>query len=106
MVATCHTPSITHLAGKYVLLRLVTSSQDKTCDTKKFLNGNPILISMATQSTVGSTNNLYNVSEFFYNINDVPTNIFSQGYIDVELECATATLFFLLASHSAHFLLI
>jgi len=90
VVETCNIPSITNLAGKYVLLRLITSSQDKTCDTKKFLNGNPILISMATQSTVNSTNVLYNASEFFYNIN-VPTNIFSQGYIDMELECPSAT---------------
>ena len=90
VVETCNIPSITNLAGKYVLLRLVTSTQDKACDTKKFLNGNPILLSMATQSTVGATNVLYNASEFFYNIN-VPTNIFSQGYIDMELECPSAT---------------
>ena len=89
VVETCNIPSITNLAGKYVLLRIVTSSQDKTCDTKKFLNGNPILVSMATQSTVNSTNVLYNASEFFYNIN-VPTNILSQGYIDIELECPAA----------------
>ncbi len=31
----------------------------------------------------------YNASEFFYNIN-VPTNIFSQGYVDMELECPSA----------------
>ena len=90
VVETCNIPSITNLAGKYVLLRIVTSTQDKTCDTKKFLNGNPILVSMATQSTVNATNVLYNASEFFYNIN-VPTNIFSQGYIDMELECPSAT---------------
>jgi len=63
VVETCNIPSITNLAGKYVLIRIVTSSQDKTCDTKKFLNGNPILVSMATQSTVNSTNVLYNASE-------------------------------------------
>ena len=45
---------------------------------------------MATQSTVGSTNVLYNASEFFYNIN-VPTNLFSQGYVDLELEVPSAT---------------
>lgn len=90
VVETCNIPSITNMAGKYVLLRLVTSTQDKACDTKKFLNGNPILLSLATQSTVNSTNVLYNASEFFYNIN-VPTNIFSQGYIDMELECPSAT---------------
>ena len=91
VVETCNIPSISNLAGKYVLLRLVTSTQDKVCDTKKGLSGNPILISMATQPTVGATNVLYNCSEFFYNIN-VPSNIFSQGYIDMELECPSATV--------------
>ncbi len=57
---------------------------------QKFLNANPILVSIATQSTIGSTNVLHNASEFFYNI-IVPTNIFSQGYIDMELECPSAT---------------
>ncbi len=33
MVETCNMPSITNLAGKYVLLKMVPSSQDKTCDT-------------------------------------------------------------------------
>jgi len=86
IVETCNVPSFANLAGKYILLRLCCSSQDKTCDTKKFLNGNPILLSMATNATLGSTNILYNASEFFYNIN-VPSNILSQGYIDMELEC-------------------
>ena len=90
IVETCNLTSFQNLAGKYILIRLVTSTQDKTCDTKKFLSGNPILISMATQAILGSTNILYNASEFFYNIN-VPTNIFSQGYIDIELECPSAT---------------
>ena len=90
VVETCNIPSLTNLAGKYVLLRIVTSTQDKTCDTKKFLNGNPILLSMATVTTVGSNNILNNASEFFYNIN-VPSNIFSNGYIDMELEVPGAT---------------
>ena len=90
VVETCNIPSITNLAGRYVLLRLVTSTQDKACDTKKFLNGNPILLSMATSSTANANNIIYNASEFFYNIN-VPSNIFSNGYIDMELECPSAT---------------
>ena len=40
VVETCNIPSFQNLAGKYILLRLVTSTQDKTCDTKKFLNRN------------------------------------------------------------------
>ena len=45
---------------------------------------------MATNAILGSTNVLYNASEFFYNIN-VPTNILSQGYIDMELEVPAAS---------------
>ena len=90
VVETCNVPSFANLAGKYILLRLVVSSQDKTCDTKKFLNGNPILLSMATNTLLGSTHVLYNASEFFHNLN-VPTNILSQGYIDMELEVPAAT---------------
>ena len=45
---------------------------------------------MATQSTVNSPNIIYNASEFFYNVN-IPYNLFSNGYLDLELECPTAT---------------
>jgi hypothetical protein len=90
VVEACNIQTIPNMAGRYVLLRLVTSTQDKTCDTKKFLNGNPILLSLTTSTTANIHNSLYNNSEFFYNIN-VPTNIFSQGYIELELECPTAT---------------
>ena len=89
IVEMCNVPSFQNMAGKYVVIRLVTATQDKTCDTKKFLNGNPILLSMATQATIGSTNVLYNCSEFFYNVN-VPTNLFSNGYLDLEFEVPSA----------------
>ncbi len=58
-------PSITNMAGKPVIVRLVTPTQDKAFDTKKFLNGNPILLCMATASTVNTLNTLYNATEFF-----------------------------------------
>ena len=85
VVETCNIPTLTNTGSKYVVLRLVTSSNDKCCDTKKFLNGNPILLTMALSGTVGSNNTLFNASEFFYNIN-VPANLLSLGYIDLELE--------------------
>ncbi len=69
IVETCNIPSITNLAGKYVLLRMVTSTQVKACDTKKNFNGNPILLSMVTQTTECAINVLYNASGFFYNKN-------------------------------------
>jgi hypothetical protein len=71
-------------------VRLVTSTQDKVCDTKKFLNCNPILFCMPTYPTVGTLNTLYNATEFFYNIN-VPSNFLTLGYIDMELECPSQT---------------
>ena len=64
----------------------------------KILNGNPILVSMATQSTVGATNVLYNASEFFYNVN-VPSNIFSQFYFDMELESFEKYLIIIISQH-------
>ena len=83
-------PTISQMANRTVIVRLVTSTQDKVCDTKKFLNGNPILFCMPTATTVSSLNTLFNASEFFYNIN-VPSNFLSNGYIDVELECPSQT---------------
>ena len=83
-------PTISQMGNRTVIVRLVTSTQDKTCDTKKFLNGNPILFCMPTATTVSSLNTLFNASEFFYNIN-VPSNFLSNGYIDVELECPSQT---------------
>ena len=65
VVETCNIPTISNMGSKYVLIRLVTSTNDKTCDTKKFLSGNPILLSMAIQNTLGSQNILYNASEIF-----------------------------------------
>jgi hypothetical protein len=44
---------------------------------------------MATNAILGSTNILHNCPEFFYNIN-VPTDMFSQGY--VEFECPATVL--------------
>ena len=83
-------PSITNSNGRTTIVRLVTSTQDKVCDTKKFLNGNPILFCMGLSSTVNALNILYNATEFFYNIN-IPPNFLTLGYIDIELECPSAT---------------
>ncbi len=83
-------PSITNSNGRTTIVRLVTSTQDKVCDTKKFLNGNPILFCLGLSSTVNTLNILYNATEFFYNIN-IPPNFLTLGYIDIELECPSQT---------------
>ena len=83
-------PSFSNASGQTAIFRLVTPTQDKVFDTKKFLNGNPILFSMPLSSTANTLNTLYNATEFFYNIN-VPTNFLSNGYIDCELEIPAQT---------------
>ena len=37
IVEMCNIPTLTNATNKYAILRLVTSTQDKVCDTKKFL---------------------------------------------------------------------
>ncbi len=78
--------SINNMSGRTVIVRLVTSTQDKCVDTKRFLDGNPILFCKGTSSTANTLNTLYNATEFFYNIN-IPSNFLTHGYIDIELEC-------------------
>ena len=46
VLEACHIPNITNLTNNLVYLRLVASSQDKTFDTSKFSNGNPIILSI------------------------------------------------------------
>jgi hypothetical protein len=90
VVEMCNIPSITNWAGKNVIIRLGCATRDIVLDSKKFLNGNPIILSYALSSTANAPNILFNCSEFFYNIN-IPSNFLQVGYIDLELECPTAS---------------
>jgi len=83
-------PTLTNTGNKTLICRLVTSTNDKVFDTKKNLNGNPVLFSMALNSTLGALNTLYNASEFFYNIS-VPSNFLSKNFIEIELEIPSQT---------------
>ena len=44
VLEACHIPNIVNMTNNLVYLRLVSSSQDKTFDTSKNLNGNPVII--------------------------------------------------------------
>jgi hypothetical protein len=90
VVDMCNIPSITNWAGKNIIVRLGCATRDNVLDTKTISNGNSILLSYALSSTANAPNILFNCSEFFYNIN-VPSNFLQLGYIDLELECPTAT---------------
>ncbi len=85
----CLIPNLTNLSNQLVYLRLVTSSQDKTYDTTKGLNGNPIILSTFVSATL-YLNHVYNNSDTF-NCFHISSNFLEKGYVEVELECITAT---------------
>jgi len=90
VLEACHIPNITNLTNNLVYLRLVASSQDKTFDTSKNLNGNPIILSTIVHSNSVSPNVIYNATDFFYSLN-VASNFLEKGFIELELECITTT---------------
>jgi hypothetical protein len=90
VLESCHIPNITNLTNQIVYLRLVTSSQNKTYDTTKGLNGNPIILSTMIHSSTVQSNVITNNSDMFYSIN-IPSNFLQKGLIDMELECPSAT---------------
>jgi hypothetical protein len=90
VLEACHIPNITNLTNNLVYLRLVASSQDKTFDTAKYLNGNPVILSTIVHSNTVSPNVIYNATDFFYSFN-VASNFLEKGYLELELECITTT---------------
>ena len=90
VLESCHIPNITNLTNHVVYVRLCASSQDKTYDTTKKLNGNPILVSTIIHNTSVSSNVIFNATDSFYSLRVSP-NFLSNGYIELELECPTAS---------------
>ena len=76
-------PAITNM--NTAIVRVVTSTEDKVFDSKKGVNGNPILVTFRDPN-----NQVYNCSEYFYNIH-VPSNFLQSGYIDLEVESTNTT---------------
>ena len=69
VLEACHIPNITNLTNNLVYVRLVASSQNKTFDTAKNLNGNPIILSTIVHSSAVSPVVIFNATEFFYSLN-------------------------------------
>ena len=90
ILEACHIPNITNLTNNLVYVRLVASSETKTYDTTKGLNGNPIILSTVIHTSSVQSNVLSNNSDMF-NCFHVSSNFLSNGYIEIELECITAT---------------
>ena len=71
-------PAVTNMNN--TIIRLVTSTEDAVFDTKKKINGNPILCCFRDPNT-----QIYNCSVFFYNLN-IPPIFLQKGCIDLEIE--------------------
>ena len=79
IMEACYIPAITGITN-YMIVRLVTPTNDKALDTKNFNRGNPVLAVFK-----GTDQTILNCSEFFYNLN-IPINFLQNGYIDVQIE--------------------
>jgi hypothetical protein len=90
VLESCHIPNITNLTNQLVYLRFVTSSQDKTYDTTKGLNGNAIILSTMVHTSTVQSNVITNNSDMFYSLN-IPSNFLNRGFIEMELESPSAT---------------
>ena len=90
MLEACHIPNITNLTNQLVYVRLVASSETKTYDTTKGLNGNPVILSTVVHTNTVQSNVLFNNSDMFNSFH-VASNFLEKGYIEIELECITAT---------------
>ena len=83
MLEACHIPNITNLTNQLVYVRLVASSETKTYDTTKNLNGNPVILTLQSGIVVYNNNDMFNSFH-------VSSNFLTKGLIEIELEAPTA----------------
>ena len=83
-------PSLANATARPAVVRLLTSTEDKIFDSKKGINGNPILFSLGLSNSVGVLNNLFNGNNLFYSLS-IPSNFLSKGFIEMELEVPSQT---------------
>ena len=85
VVESAFIPGLTNMTSKVAVVRLVTSTEDKVFDSKKGINGNPILFSLGLIAAGSSLTNLSNGYDMFYSLS-IPSNFLSKGFIEMELE--------------------
>ena len=83
ILEACYIPNAPYLNGNVVYVRLVASSETKTYDTSKGLNGNPVILTFQSGSVIFNNNDMFNSIH-------VSSNFLQNGYIEIELECVTA----------------
>ncbi len=83
ILESCFIPNAPYISGHVVYVRLVASSETKTYDTTKGLNGNPVILILQSGTIV------YNNNEIFNSFH-VSSNFLTKGLIEIELEASTA----------------
>ena len=86
VLESCNLPAISGVsATNYVILRLITSSQDIIYDSHRHIMGNPIICTLksSNQSITNTDANLYSMQ--------VPINFLSNNFIEIEIEVPTAS---------------
>ena len=90
VVESAYIPAITNATTRIAVLRLLTSTEDKTFDSKKGINGNPILFCLGLSGSANALTNFKNGHDMFYSLN-IPSNFLSKGFIEMELEIPSQT---------------
>jgi len=86
VLESVHIPAISNTSNNVILLRLVTSTEDKHFDSLKGVTGNHILLQTVTTSATTILNN----SQDFFNI-QIPKNFLSKQFIEFEIEVPNAS---------------
>ena len=86
VLESAHIPSLANINNQVILLRLVTSTEDKHYDSLKGVTGNPTLL----QTVVTASTTILNNSQDFFNIK-IPQNFLSKQFIEVEMEVPNTT---------------
>ena len=90
ILEACQIPNITNLINHIAHIRLVASSETKTYDTMKGLNGNPIIYSSIVHSASVDSITVFNNNDMLHSFH-VSSNFLEKGYIEIELESITVT---------------
>ena len=90
VVESAFIPGLPNMTSKVAVVRLVTSTEDKVFDSKKGINGNPILFCLGLSGSANALTNFKNGHEMFYSLN-IPSNFLSRGFVEMELEVPSQT---------------
>ena len=66
VVESAQIPALSNATTRIAVVRLLTSTEDKVFDSKKGINGNPILFCLGLGTSVGSFTSLSNGYDMFY----------------------------------------